>query len=176
MIGDHIVGVSAVGVGTSDVSGRAFPEHRMVIVRTWRVVAEIVIPFALPDSIADVRLAAKRDFITGLLEEIGEERNRGGQRIPGVVAERSGRVRVHPRQNDRAGRGRCTERIRHERIAEVHALAADPVVVWRLEKAIAGQAEGVSALPFSQHEDNVWPARAPGALRPAPVRQQGGSC
>jgi hypothetical protein len=118
-------------------------------------VAEVVVPVAIFDAVVHVDLAEDGDLVAGLLEQVGEEGDVGGERLSEVlVREGSGRAGVHAGERDSAS-GRA-EGVGAEGVREAYAFRADAIVVGSLEERMAGEGEAVGALAFAEEVDEVW--------------------
>src|ERR1039457_2059122 len=114
-----------------------FLEKWIGVVIRGIVVAEIIIPITIFNTVRRVHLSEDGNLIAGLVKNVSEERNVGRQRkIEMLVGERSRRTRIHARESCRTRRS--TESVGAEGILESHAFAADAVVIGRLQNRIAG--------------------------------------
>jgi hypothetical protein len=136
----------------------SFFEEGVGVVVAGVVVAEVVVPVPLFDAVVHVDFAEDGDLVAGLLEEVGEERDVGRERLAEVlVGERSGGARIHA--GERGGAGGSAECIGAEGVVEAHAFGADAVVIGGFEERVAGERQGVGALAFAEEVDNVRPFR-----------------
>jgi len=154
-IGGEIVGIDVVVLHLrSDGAVAALLEERVGVVVAGVVVAEVVVPMALFDTVVHVNLAEDSDLIPGLFEEIGEERNVGRKRYTEVlVGERACRAGVHA--GERGCTRRSAESVSAEGVVEPHSLLANAVVVRRVEDGMTGEGEGIGALTFAEEVDEV---------------------
>src|ERR1017187_4149003 len=101
-----------------------FLEKRIGVVIRGIVVAEIIIPITILNSIRCVNFAKDGNLITDLVKNVSEERNVGRQRkIEMLVGERSRRTRIHARECCRTRRS--TESVGAEGILESHAFCTN---------------------------------------------------
>jgi len=167
LVGDDVVGVAVVCFFGIVDAVAAFDEAGLVVVGGGGVEAEVVVPVAIFDAIADVGFAEHRGLVAGVVEEIGEDGDVGWQWGGGYlfVVECAGGAGPEAGKSCCAGRG--AESVGAEGVAEADALAADAVLVRSLEDGMAGDAERVCALAFGVDEEQV------GALG---SRGRGGEC
>ena len=133
----------------------AFDEPGFVVVGGGSVEAEVVVPVAVFDAVADVGFAEHRGLVAGVVEEVGEEGDVGGEWGGGylLVVECAGGAR--PEAGESRGAGGCAEGVGAEGVAEADTLAADAILVWGLEDGMASDAESIGALAFSVDEEQV---------------------
>ena len=118
--------------------------------------AEVIVPVALLEAVAAVDLAEDGDFVAGLAQQIGKERNvRRQRKVEVFVGQCAGGAGVLA--GERRGARGSAERVGAEGILEAHALAADAVVIGGFENGIAGDGQGVGALALAEKEDEVGP-------------------
>jgi len=133
----------------------AFDEFGPVVVGGGSVEAEVVVPVTIFDAVADVGFAEHRGLVTGVVEEIGEEGDVGGEWGGGylLVVECAGGA--GPETGESCGAGGSAESVGAEGVAEADALATNAVLVGGLEDGMAGDAESVGALAFGVDEEEV---------------------
>jgi len=133
----------------------AFDESGFVVVGGGGVEAEVVVPLAVFDAVADVGFAEHRGLVTGIVEEVGEEGDIGGEwsgcDLFVVECSRG----AGPEAGESCGAGGSAEGVGTEGVAEADTFAADAILVGRLEDGMAGDAEGVGALAFGIDEEQV---------------------
>lgn len=140
----------------ADGTVAALFEERVGVVVAGIVVAEVIVPVTLFDAVVHVDFPENRDLVASLAEEIGEERNVGGERGAEVlVGESSGGAGVHA--GERGGTGGSAECIGAEGVVEEHAFGADAVVIGGSEDRMAFERECVGALALAEEVDEVRP-------------------
>ena len=155
LIGGEVVGIDVeVLLLRADGAVASLLEERVGVVVAGVVVAEVVVPVTVFDAVVHVDLAEDGDLVAGLLEEVGEERNVGRERLAEVlVGEGAGGAGVHA--GERGGAGGSAEGVGAEGVVEAHAFDADAVVIGGLEDGMAGEGEAVGAVAFAEEVDEV---------------------
>ena len=139
----------------ADLTLPAFLEEWAFVVIGSIIMSEVVIPVTFFDTVRNMHLAEDGNLVAGFVENVGKERNiRRQWDLQMLVRERSGGARVHASQRHCARR--CAESIGAECILKAHALAADAVVIGRLENCIARDGERVGTLAFPEEKDQIW--------------------
>ncbi len=142
----------------SDATIASLFEERVCVVVARIVVAEVVVPVALFDTVVHMNFAEDGNFVSGLLEQVGEEGDVGRERsFEVLVGESSGRARVHA--GERRGAGGSAESVSAEGVVEEHSLLPDAVVIWSLEDGVTGEGESIGALTLTKKVDDVWALR-----------------